>query len=107
MVDAEHLNRGTTDGCLSSEEGTGPFKMSTPFILTRVEESYDLEGLRITACNVRSYEGVAVEASESEVSWLCRAAMLLGDDVVGVKRKLRKGGRKVAVFAATSCRGCG
>jgi hypothetical protein len=102
MVYPEHEYGGPRDGRLTDEDRTLPCEMLGPAILARVKQSHELAGARIQAGDVRAFVAVAVVAGEREVRGDRLAAVLLGDDVIDLKRSFGVCVGQEAVFA-TEC----
>jgi hypothetical protein len=73
-----------------------------PNIDARVEEPDNLTSCGIEAGYVRSFVAIAVSTSQRQVVFNSLAPVLLGTDVVNLKRQRKRGLREATVLATVS-----
>jgi hypothetical protein len=101
-VDAQHLDRRTSNGCQSDQPRSVPGKMFRPDILARVKERLQSEAIGIVASDIWAFVAVARQASPGQIH-RCRASrMLLRSDVIQLKRLNVAFVRNMAIFTAAS-----
>ena len=103
IVDRQHSDRGATDASSAYEDRAIPLKMSFPALESRMKESHEFSCERINPGDVRAFVLVAVQATPGTVLQNGQAAVLLGDDMVELKRKrIDVGGQMTIVTTIAS-----
>ena len=76
--------------------------MLRPDVLSGMEQAYNFSAGWINTGNVRAFIAVAMNAAQSQIIWLCYAAVLTGNDVVNLKRGRRCRRRQMTIFTPVS-----
>ena len=84
IVDIQHDDRRSADGCLANKDGALPAKMMGPQMTSRMIESDDLLSLGINSSEIGAFMKVARMARERQVSRVIAAPMLFGNDMLSV-----------------------
>ena len=100
QVDSQYVDRRPSFRRLASQGWTDPFEMVVPTVGSRMVKPDDLLGVRINACQVRTFVHVAIETRPRQVIESRRAVMYLGDDMVDLKRQQVERLGNTTVFAA-------
>jgi hypothetical protein len=69
------------------DESPGDAEMVPPFFLAWIEERSEFEALRINGSNVRTFETVAIKASERQIVDRGLTSVFGGYDVIGFVRE--------------------
>ncbi len=77
--------------------------MLTPTIGPWMKKRHQFSALTIPARYIRPFVPIAGRTGERQISLLGLAAMLLGDNMIDLKRKRKNGLRKPAVFTPVLC----
>lgn len=101
-VDLQQIDRCASGRRLGQKPSAFPGEMLVPLLPPWMKQGDDLAGIGIDPRQVRPFVAVAVAARESEVFQYRGAAVLLGDDVVELKRQCREGFWEAAVLAAVT-----
>src|SRR5262249_54663585 len=94
------IDRCSSDSGSADQHRPIPPEMFRREVSSWIEEFGELFCLWIDACEVWALVEVAAEAGISEVAERVAASVLLGDDVLGLKRGEDVGFGEAAVFAA-------
>ena len=105
VIDAKDINGGKSASGAAKQRSTMPFKMFLPDIMTRMKQRRNLPFNRINTRHVRPLSGIAAQAGKREILHLGIAPMLLGDNVVHLKRQDGPFRAQMAVLAALLCAG--
>jgi hypothetical protein len=98
VVDGKHTDRRSSDRSPSPQTWAVPFKVPSPTVSARIEQAAQGFSVRINAC-VGAFVNIARKTRKSEVLQFSPAAMLLGDNMIELKRPLGVRARDAAVFA--------
>jgi hypothetical protein len=99
-IDLQQLNRCAASIGNAAKPGPLPHEVFPPDVPARIEQRHDFAVVRIDARHIRTFVTVAVTTGEREIVQRGGAAMLLGNDVIEMKRQFGKRFRKVTIFAA-------
>ena len=97
-IHPQHLERDSPHCGPSDNRATCGFEMVTPTIGPRMKKPHQFSGFAIPAGYIRPFVSIAGRTGERQISLLRLAAMLLGDDVIDLKRKRQNELGKAAVF---------
>ena len=76
--------------------------MLAPVVLPRMKQRHDFSTDWVDAGEIRAFARIAAQTGEGEIGFLLGPLMLLGDDVIRLKRQDRPLGPQMAVFTAFS-----
>lgn len=99
-VEAQCLNRRPPGRGASNQHRAVPVEMICPPLPARVEQQFDSLGLRVNARQVWPFEAITERTGQREIFQLGWAAVLLGDDMIQMKRDFREQLWEVAILAA-------
>jgi hypothetical protein len=102
-IHSENLDRGAPAGRPSQQMSAVKVKMLVPEIGSRMEQANEFPGLRIQPGDVRTFETIAMEASECKIFAYCCPSVLAGDDVIDLKRESVVRMWDSTVFTPISC----
>lgn len=103
MIDPQHHHGSNTNPRLPLQHRAVPLKVVDPSVFPWVVQSDNRILLGIPTRQVRSLVGIAIQTAPGQVRFYRGTAMLLGDDVIDLKRIERMVSRELAVFADTVC----
>lgn len=101
-VDLQQMNRCTSRRRLGNQSSTIPGEMLVPLLPSWMKQRNDLIRDRVDARQVRPLVAVAVAARESQVFQHGGTTVLLGDDVVELKRQFSERFRETTILAAVT-----
>ncbi len=102
VVDAEYINRRSTNGCPPVEARSRPGEMIVPTIGSRVEQRDKRVCRRIVTSDIRPLGGIALRAAPAEVRNIRGPTMFPGTDMVDRVRQTRVRLRHAAIFTAVT-----
>ena len=101
-VNLQQMNRCTSGRRLGNQSSTIPGEMLVPLLPSWMKQWNNLIGDRVDARQVRPFVAIAVATRESQVFQYGGTTVLLGDDVVELKRQFSKRFRKSTILAAVT-----
>lgn len=99
-IDAQHGDRGATNGRLPHQLRPRPSKVITPDVSPRIEQPRHFSSFLIQSCQIRSLVRVAAKAGPAKILQLRDATVFLCNDMVGLKSQLGHRLRQVAILTA-------
>ena len=97
QVHAQRSDRRATDGGAPNQRWAVPTEVPRPFVPSRIEQLDELLRDRIDAGEVRAFAQVVLVTGEGQVAHCVHASVLLGNDVLDVKRE-----EGIVVFVKTA-----
>jgi len=101
-VDLQQMDRCATGRRLGEKSSAIPTEMLIPRLPPWMKQRNNLTGVRVDPREIRPFVAAAVAARESQVLQYGGAAVLLGDDVVEVKRQFSERFREATILAAVT-----